>query len=278
MGLFSCTQQPQHTDTANQQVETIEQRIVSLNGTITEILALAGLDSQIVGADVTSTYPASLHGVPRVGHVRSLQAEGILALQPTTVLGLENEVKPEVVSKLQSAGVNVKLYARNYSVDGAKMLISQILTDFNAQNQIASISATIDNELGKVEPLTVSPKVLFIYARGGGNVMLAGDNTPIKTFIELSNAQNAITGFDDYKPLTPEVLVSANPDVILLFDSGLQSLEGHEGLLSLPAMKQTNAAKKNHIITMDGQLMTGFGPRLGQAIAEFNHKLKELGY
>ena len=32
--------------------------------------------------------------------------------------------------------------------------------------------------------------------------------------------------FEDYKPLTPEALIKGNPDVILMFNSGIGSLGG----------------------------------------------------
>lgn len=280
LGLMSCDNQALRADKESTQNKTITDstRIVSLSGTLTEIIALAGLEKNIVGTDVTSTYPASVNALPKVGHVRNLQAEGILALRPNVVLALEKEIKPEILTPLQSAGVKVLLYNHEYSVDGTKKLISSVLKDLEKSDKQQAIESAIDGPLSKLKTMASKPKVLFIYARGGGNLMVAGDDTPLKTFIELSGAQNAVAGFVDYKPLTPEVLVQANPDVLLLFDTGLKSLEGNEGLLALPGMKETNAAKKQHLITMDGQYMAGFGPRVGEAALELNTKLAELGY
>jgi iron complex transport system substrate-binding protein len=280
VGLFACNNQPDQVDEAKQSANPITDntRIVSLNGTLTEIIALAGLDNKIVGTDVTSTYPVSMHQLPKVGHVRNLQAEGILALQPTIVMAMEKEIKPEILVPLQSAGVKVLLYSQEYTTDGTKKLIASVLKDLQQSDKQHVINTAIDEPISQLTSLSSKPKVLFIYARGGGNLMVAGDDTPIKTFIELSGAQNAVNGFTDYKPLTPEILVKANPDVLLLFDTGLKSLEGNDGLLALPGMKETNAAKKNHVIAMDGQYLSGFGPRVGKAALDLNTQLKALGY
>ena len=47
-------------------------RIVSLSGTISEIICDLGRQNQLVGVDVTSTYPAALDKLPKVGHNRNI--------------------------------------------------------------------------------------------------------------------------------------------------------------------------------------------------------------
>jgi iron complex transport system substrate-binding protein len=119
-----------------------------------------------------------------------------------------------------------------------------------------------------------SKKVLFIYARGAGTMMVAGQETPLDKIITLAGAKNAANGFKDFKPLTTEALVAANPDVILLFDSGLESVGGVNGLLKVPGIPQTTAGKQQKIIAMDGQFLSGFGPRVLEAVKELSEKLK----
>lgn len=91
--------------------------------------------------------------------------------------------------------------------------------------------------------------------------------------IELAGAENAVSGFSDFKPLTAEALVAANPDVILLFDSGLESLSGATGMMGVPGVAETQAGKNQAFISMDGQLLSGFGPRVGEAARLLNERL-----
>ncbi|HYQ97584.1 MAG TPA: ABC transporter substrate-binding protein, partial [Candidatus Nitrosocosmicus sp.] len=114
---------------------------------------------------------------------------------------------------------------------------------------------------------------LFVYARGTGTMMVAGDGTPLTGMINLAGGQNATGGFAEYKPLTTEGVIAANPDVILMFDSGEASLSGEGGILSVPGVSATNAGKNKAVITMDGQYLSGFGPRVGKALVELNKKL-----
>src|SRR6187402_12593 len=92
-----------------------EEKIVSVSGTTTEILCALGLEKNIIGTDVTSTYPESIQKLPKVGHNRTLSAEGIVSLVPTTVVGIEKDFKPELKQQLEKAGIKVRLFNQDYS-------------------------------------------------------------------------------------------------------------------------------------------------------------------
>ncbi len=190
-------------------------RIVSLNGTVTEILCGLGLQGQIVGTDVTSTYPADMAKTPKVGHNRNIGAEAVLALRPTIIVGARAnggmDVKPEVIEQLKSAGVKTVFFEQDYSVAGAKKLITDVATTFGLTPKATSLLRKVDADLAKVHKPARPQKVLFIYARGTGTLMVAGRNTPVEKMIELAGATNAATGFDTFKPLTAESLIPANP-------------------------------------------------------------------
>lgn len=251
-------------------------RIVSINGTVSEILVDLGLENQIVGVDVASTYPASLQEKPKVGHSRQLTAEGVLALNPDVVISTTDDLKPEVKEQIENAGAKVLIFEHDYSVNGAKSLIRTLADSLEKSSQGDSIIAALENDLVKVDSLSRpndKPSVLFIYARGAGTMMVAGEGTQLEKIIQLAGGENAVSGFSDFKPLTAEALVAANPDVILLFDSGLSSLGGADKLLEVPGVKETNAGRNKKIVEMDGQLLTGFSQRLGKAILELSEKI-----
>lgn len=249
-------------------------RIVSLSGTISEIICDLGRQSQLVGVDVTSTYPAALEKLPKVGHNRTISAEGVLAQNPTLVIGTTESLKPEVAAQLKSAGVRVELFKQTYSVAGTKQLINDVAAAFGASAQAPALLKKLDAQLTQVRKPAKAPKVLFLYARGMGTMMVAGQGTQVEKIIQLAGGQNAATGFAEFKPLTAEALVAANPDVLLLFDTGLQSLGGKAGLLQVPGIAQTTAGRTGRVVEMDGQLLTGFGPRLGLAATELAKKLQ----
>ena len=256
--------------------EVAAKRIVSLNGTITEVLFALDADKQLVAVDVTSTYPAGTEKLPNLGHVRGVTAEGVLAVKPTDVLCFEDELNPQLKQQLEAAKVNVVVLKRDFSVASTKKVITELAEWLGNQEKGAELVAHIDADLKKANPLSKKPKVLFVYARGAGTLMVAGDNTQMTEMIRLAGGQNAVSGFADFKPLTAEAVVAANPDVILMFDSGKSSLSDAGGVLGIPGVKSTTAGKNNAVITMDGQLLSGFGPRVGMAISILNKELNSL--
>jgi len=251
-------------------------RIVSLNGTVSEILCQLGLESQIVGVDVTSTYPSTLRALPNVGHNENISAEGVLTLNPSMIIGTTNYLNPSLIEQFKAAHVEVVLVEQEYSVEGTKKLIQEVAIAVNMAEAVDKMTENLDAQLARIKPRKIKPKVLFVYARGQEILMVAGKNTPFDKIIELSGGINAAADINYLKPLTPESLVASNPDVILMFDKGLRSMDGVDGLLRVKGMDLTNAGRSKTIVHMDGQYLVGFGPRLGEAVLELSQKLPAL--
>ncbi len=249
------------------------ERIVSISGTTSEMLCALGLESQIVGVDITSNYPASLRAKAQVGHNRNISAEGIIALGPTIVVGISDNLNPRLAETLKSAGIKTAFFKHSYTPEGVRLILSGLAKACGASAKLPSLSRQFDTEMAGLKIKPNGKKVLFIYARGTGTMMVSGSGTPIDRVITLAGGRNAVEGFSDYKPLTAEALIAANPDVILLFDSGLQSLRGAEGLLKVPDVTETNAGRSKKIVSMDGELLSAFSLRLPQAIKQLNQKL-----
>lgn len=270
--LFSCTTPVQE----KQENKKENKRIVSLSGTLTEIIYALHAEKELVGVDVTSTYPEQTAKLTNLGHIRMVSAEGILGLNPTHVIGFKDEFNPTLVEQLKKANIEVVLFDREFSVAGAKQVIRDCAKWLDQQEAGETLTTKIDADVKGVEKLAVQPAVLFIYARGAGTLMVAGDNSQFKSMIELAGGKNAVTGFVDFKPLTTESVVAANPDVLLMFDSGANSLNGEGGIFAVPGVSMTTAGKQKNLITMDGQLLSGFGPRVGEALLLLNKEFKKL--
>ena len=252
-------------------------RIVTLGGSVTETVYALGAGDHVVGVDASSVYPETATEKPSVGYFRQLPAEGVLSLDPSLVLALEGTGPPTVLDQLRSAGVRTELIEDGPTVEGTIRKIRQIAGLLGREAQGDSLIRQMERDLTEARTLrqeaTSTPRVLFIYARGSGTMSVAGTGTSAEAMIELAGAENAITGFEGFKPMTSEAVVSAEPDVLLLLTRGLESLGGVDGLLDQPGIELTPAGEKRRIVAMDDLLLLGFGPRLGTAVRELTVKL-----
>jgi iron complex transport system substrate-binding protein len=268
--LLGCSNATENEDSTP--LNKVE-RIISLSGAITETVHELGRGDQLIAVDVTSTYPAELPNAEKLGHTSSLKAEGLISLDPTVIIFEKGTLDQTLIGQLQAANIRMVGIEKVLSVEGAKQFIMDIAKALSVA-EVQFLIDQIDSDLAKVTDLKPNPKVLFIYGRGAGSLMVAGEKTSLDEVIRLAGAQNAVSGFEDFKPLSNEVLIAANPDFVLLFESAKESLNGINGILDLPGMRETTAGQKQQILFMDGQLLSGFGPRLGQAVAQLNTLLQ----
>lgn len=262
-----------------------QQRIVSLSGSATEALFQLGLGDQIVGLDVTSTYPAeSVASLPKLGHVRQLNVEGVLSLNPTLIVLEESDAASSAISMLEEAGLEVIRLPAEDTMDKALAQAKILAQRLGAEQELKEIEAAHRQKQQQLQQMLSAqedgyrPKVLFIYARGKGSLQVAGKDTAAEVMIDLAGGQNAVTSFEGFRALSTEGLLQAQPDVLLLFASGLESLGGPAGLLAMPGVAQTPAGQHQRIVAMDGLYLLGFTLRAPEAAAELAKALQAFDY
>ncbi len=246
--------------------------VIALDGPLTEIVYALGAEDRLVATDVSSVYPEAATQLPQVGYVRSLSAEPVLALAPTLVLTTDSAGPPEALAQLQESGVTLALFKAPETIEDSIALVRSVAAALGKEAEGEEIVAQMEADLAEAADLLAqtegTPRVMFIYARGLDTVSAAGYGTSIDVMFELAGVENAITEWEGYQPLTAEGAVTAAPDALLLFTSGLESVGGSEGLLGVPGIAETPAGAEGRIYDMDGLLLTGLGPRVGEAVIE----------
>ncbi len=249
-------------------------RIVPLNGDIAEIVWFLGLGANIVGVDVTATYPESFSELPSIGFARQLSAEGILSLDPTVVIGDKTAGPIDVLNQIRDAGVTVVIINSYTDFEAPFEKITDISAALGVTDAGEALKATVQGEvdtaieLGKTAG--TQPRVLFLYIRGTATQLIGGDGSGADTLIELAGGVDAGTeaGVKGFAPITAEALVTAAPDVILVMSGGLESIGGIDGLLEVPGVAETPAGENRAIIAFDDQYLLGLGPRLGSVLTD----------
>ena len=250
-------------------------RLISIGGALTEIVYLLKANSQLVGVDTTSIYPAATTRLPNVGYARSLSAEGILALRPTQLIATEDAGPPVVIKQIIDAQIPLTILPSGHQFKDLTDRVSIIGRLVHKTDSAQALASRLVLEWSNTqEKVTYSKlkntRVLFILSQNPSQLMVGGEKTSADAMITYAGGRNAISGFRGFKPLTPEAVIAANPDVLLLTDQGMKAVGGIGGVLRFPGVNQTRAGKEQNIISLEAMYLLGFGPRMPLAVAELN--------
>ena len=253
-------------------------RIVSVGGALTEIVYALEAQGELVGVDTTSLYPVVAQQLPQVGYARTLSAEGVLSLAPTQLIATEEAGPQAVLRQMRDAGVPVAVLNANNQFEGLLDRVKQVGRIMGRADPAARLAQALQQQwngaLGKVRQRQHAPvRVLFILAHAPNQVMVGGRETGADAMLAYAGAVNVMGGqggFAGYKPLTPEAVIAARPDIVLVTDQGFKASGGVDGILKLPGLAQTPAGRKHRIVSLEAMLLLGFGPRMPQALAELD--------
>lgn len=257
--------------------EAVKPRIVSLGGSMTELLWRLGAQDLVVGTDTTSTHPEAALRTTKVGYMRQLSAEGLLALRPTVVLGTDEAGPPAVLQQLTQAGVPLLLAKADHSVAELMNKLSLAGQASGRQPQALALKAELTERLGQVAQAVAAqaadrkargaraPRVLFVMCHGG-RPQSAGSGTAAHAMLLLAGAHNAMATGAGYKALSAESVVQAQPDIIVTTHDSIVVSGGEDGFWRHPGLALTPAARQRRLVTMDAMALLGFGPRLPEVL------------
>ncbi|TDQ21268.1 heme/hemin ABC transporter substrate-binding protein [Phyllobacterium brassicacearum] len=244
-------------------------RVVSIGDSVTEIVYALGEEGRLVGRDSTSTYPDAANKLPDVGYMRALSPEGVLSINPTAIIAVEGSGPKETIEVLKKASVPFVFVPENYTAASVTEKIRIVGKSLGADDKAEKLAQRVELDLAAAQAETSNIKarkrVLFILSAHGGKILASGTKTAANGIIELAGAENAITEFQGYKPLTDESIITAKPDVILVMDRGGDHSAANADLLANKAIAATPAGEAKNIVRMGGQYLLGFGPRTAQA-------------
>nr|MDT0253400.1 ABC transporter substrate-binding protein [Endozoicomonas sp.] len=121
------------------------QRIISAGNGVTEIIYALGAGDQVIAVDQTSTWPQAVNQLPRLGYHKQLSAEGILALQPTMLIGTDDMGPPSTLAQLESAGVDVEALPLNHTAESIEIQIKSLASILGKEQQGNELWETIED-------------------------------------------------------------------------------------------------------------------------------------
>ncbi|APG49075.1 heme/hemin ABC transporter substrate-binding protein [Phaeobacter porticola] len=262
-----------------------EKRVVTVGGSLTEIVYALGQENRLIARDTTSSFPPQVLNLPDIGYARALSPEGVLSVSPDLIIAIEGAGPPETLDVLKAADVTYVSVPEAYTAEGIRTKILTVGKALGQDTSAAVLAAKAMAELSEARQTAAQAamqyskpkKVLFVLSTAGGRIMAGGDNTAAAGIIALAGGVNAAAGFDGYKPMTDEAIAVAAPDVILMMERSGDHDTAPQDLLALPAIAPTPAAEAGAVIRMDGLKLLGFGPRTATAVSDLATALYGTG-
>ena len=250
-------------------------RIVSIGGSVTEILYALGQEHRIVAVDTTSLYPASaLKQKPNVGYLRQLSPEGVLGLSPSLVISVEGAGPQDAITVIEGAAVPFVHVADRFTGEGIIDKIRLIAAATGTQTRGECLVAQVRKDLAALDDVRPAQKrrVLFILSFMNGRAMVAGRNTAADGVIRLAGGENVMNEIEGYKIVNDEAIVAARPQTVLGMERPGFVLTAQE-VFAHPAFGTTPAATSKSFVAMDALYLLGFGPRTARAARDLAHTL-----
>jgi len=244
-------------------------RIVSVGGSITEIVYALCAEKLLIGVDTTSLYPEAARKLPQVGYMRALSAEGVLSLKPTLIIATTAAGPAGALDQLKATGIEIMILPDHYDYDSVVAKIAAIgkvtgkVAEADAmiargREAMTSLAATLANSSSR-------PRVLFLLSMTGGAPQAAGRDTAAAGIIKLAGGINAVDGYSGYRPLTPESVIASKADFVLVTRQTVEAMGGRQAILDQPSLNRTPAGRAGRIVEFDALLLLGFGPRTPEA-------------
>jgi iron complex transport system substrate-binding protein len=241
--------------------------IVSLSPTTTEMLYAIGAGSQVKAVDDESDYPKQAPMTKLSGYTPN--AEAIAAYKPDLVI-ISNNING-ITAKLTALSIPVldlpaaaslsDVYAEFTELGAATGHVAQAKAEDSALK--ADIRQIVAAEPAHPKPLT------YFYEISANPYYSATSSTFIGGLLSLlgmksiADAATGAAASGGYPALSAEFILKANPDYIILADTGPTGGGQDAATVSArPGWSVLTAVKEKHIILLNTDIASRWGPRI----------------
>lgn len=234
-------------------------RMVSLLPSLTETVCALGACEQLVGVDRYSNWPQQLQTLPQLGGGLDPNIEAIVALQPDVVL---TATSSRASVRLRELGMRVMMLEPKTRADMARVSrqLGRLLQVDNADALIARIDAGVAAAAQSVPEMARGRRVYYEITPAPH---AAGRGSFIDELLQAVGLVNIIESeLGPFPKINPELVVRADPDLIVISQQSIAELARRPGWGSLQALRQ------GHVCEFDAEernILVRPGPRMPEA-------------
>lgn len=236
-------------------------RIVSTSSAATQILFALGVGDRVVGVNQWDDYPSEVVDLPKVADMQ-VNTEAVMALSPDLVLGGAGQ--EEALATIQAAGAPV-IILNPPSIEGIYYDITIVGQAVGAEDEAATLIESMSDDLRDLaQAATATSESPSVFYALDDTLYTCGSGSFVDELLTLASATNAATlggSTQDYFQFTPEQLVAADPDIVILG----AWYGGVDKFTSDPRFSGLTAVEEGHVFALAEQydkLLTLAAPRI----------------
>ena len=235
--------------------------IISLSPTATEMLFAIGAGAQVVAVDDQSNFPADAPISDLSGFTPNLEA--IVAKSPDLVV-VSNDID-NIVSSLTAAAIPVLVEPAAVSLDDTYTQIQELGDAAGHPAESDALVESMKSDIANaISTLPESAKSLTYYHELDNTLYSITSATFIGSIYKLAGltniADSAVDASGGYPQLSPEFIVSADPNLIFLADIKCCS-QNLAALAVRPGFASLAAVKNGTVVELDDDIASRWGPR-----------------
>ncbi|SEF14708.1 ABC transporter substrate-binding protein [Jiangella alba] len=255
---------PVTVDTANGPVELTEQpeKIVSLSATATEMLFAIGAGEAVVAADSYSNYPAEAPTTELSAFEPNVEA--IVGYDPDLVVASNDP--GELVSGLSAIGIPAIVLPAAATLDDTYTQLEQLGAVTGHVGDAAEVVGTMQSDIDElVAQVPADAPPVTYYHELDANLYTVTSGTFIGEIYAMAGLANVADEAPDaaggYPQLSPEFIVTANPEIVFFADGGAGGVTADD-IAARPGWDQLTAVQQDRIVEVDPDIASRWGPRI----------------
>lgn len=246
------------------------ERIVSLAPSITELyFAMTDENSttKLVGRTSYDNYPEEALLVDSIGGMTTgASIESIISKDPDLIMST-TMVDMNMINQLRANGYPVLVFEID-KLDDIFENIRVMGKVLNEEKNAESLITKINGEISEIEARpheTPLPKTM--YAVAADPMYVTGGETYLDELITLAGGINCYGDMSGYGIVTTESIIERQPEVIIVIKGPMDAgLNMREQILNNKELANVPAVKTGRIYTVDDDIVSRPGPRVGQAL------------
>ena len=257
--------------------EPAAQRIVSISPTATEMVFAIGAGDRVVAVDQFSYYPAEAPVTGLDGWNPNIEA--IASYDPDLVLIQTNG---DLIASLEALGIDVWAHDAPIAFDDVYVQIEQLGAVTGQNDEAAALVGDMRARIDELIAAAPDASGLSYYHELDNTLYTVTSTTFIGQVYGLFGLTNVADPADadgsawGYPQLSDEYLVDADPGVIFLADT-LCCGQDAQTVAARPGWDQLTAVQTGRIVELDDDIVSRWGPRLVDFIAEISDVLVSIG-